>query len=298
MLGPRAMLSKARYALPKHLERVVSGPGPAAAIRHCRTLNRSGLAATVGYFQSADAGPEEIVEANAAVAKLLADRPGDVYLSVKAPPLAFDAAHLRRIADAAKAAGLALMFDAHAARDAERTLETVSLFLPDFPQTGFALPARWRRSLADAARFRDTSARIRVVKGEWADPQWPEADVLGNYLALIARLAGRESPVAVATHDPGLAERALSLLLQAGTPCELEQLRGLPSRRTTAIARRLGVPVRVYVPFGPGWWPYALDKALARPYLLSWMIKDQLGRPGKTPLPPFAGEGGAREAGG
>ena len=44
-----------------------------------------------------------------------------------------------------------------------------------------------------------------------------------------------------------------------------------------AVARRLGVPVRVYVPFGPGWWPYALDKALARPYLLSWMIRDRLG---------------------
>jgi proline dehydrogenase len=45
------------------------------------------------------------------------------------------------------------------------------------------------------------------------------------------------------------------------------------------------VPVRVYVPFGPGWWPYAIDKALARPYLLSWMIKDRLGRPKQASLP-------------
>jgi proline dehydrogenase len=59
-----------------------------------------------------------------------------------------------------------------------------------------------------------------------------------------------------------------------------------------AVARRLGVPVRVYIPFGPGWWPYALDKALARPYLLSWMIRDRLapanaGREAKF-LPPAA----------
>ncbi|HEV2867122.1 MAG TPA: proline dehydrogenase, partial [Allosphingosinicella sp.] len=133
------------------------------------------------------------------------------------------------------------------------------------------------RSTADAARFRETSARIRIVKGEWSDTAAAERDVEADYLRLVTGLAGRAAPVAVATHDPSLAERALRILLAAATPCELEQLRGLPNRRTMAVARRLGVPVRVYVPFGPGWWPYALDKALARPHLLSWMISDRLG---------------------
>jgi proline dehydrogenase len=286
MLGPRAMLRNARYALPRHLEHVLPGPGPGAASRKCRALNRAGLAATVGYFQASDARPEEIVAANAAVAGLLGARGGDFHLSVKAPPLGFDPARLREIAKAAAAAGLTLMFDAHSAKDADRTLEMVSSFLRDFPGVGFALPARWRRSMADAAAFRDTSARIRVVKGEWADPEWSDPDVEANYLALIARLAGRPAPVAVATHDPELAERALGRLLAAGTPCELEQLRGLPARRTMAVAARLGVPVRIYVPFGPGWWPYALDKALARPYLLSWMIRDRLEARSKSSLFP------------
>ncbi|MEA3066152.1 MAG: proline dehydrogenase [Sphingomonadales bacterium] len=279
MPGLWAALRKLRYALPRCVERALPGPGPRSAFRHCRALDRNGLAATIGYFQSADARPDQIVAANAAVAGLLAGRPGETCLSVKAPPLAFDTARLRSIAEAAAAAGLGLMFDSHAHKDADRTLETVSHFLPEFPGTGFALPARWRRSPADAARFRDGSARIRVVKGEWPDPEWTDPDVEAHYLALVARLAGRAAPVAVATHDPALAERALALLLGAGTPCELEQLRGLPARRTMAIARRLGVPVRVYVPFGPGWWPYALDKALARPYLLSWMIRDRLEAP-------------------
>lgn len=274
MLGPRAALRNARYAAPGYVERVASGPGPDAAARRCHILAGKGLSATVGYFQSSRARPEEIVAANLTVAGLLADGRADVYLSVKAPPLQFDAGHLRSIADS----GLALMFDAHAEKDADRTLAAVSGLMDEFPGTGFALPARWRRSLADSADFRDSSARIRVVKGEWADPDGDDADVAANYLRLVAGLAGRAGPVAVATHDPELAERALTLLLEAGTPCELEQLRGLPSRRTGAVAGRLGVPVRVYVPFGPGWWPYALDKALARPYLPAWMIRDRLGR--------------------
>jgi proline dehydrogenase len=236
----------------------------------------------LGYFQAGRDRPEDIVAANVAAARRLAGRAGDVYLSVKAPPLAFDAACLRRIAEAAAGADLALMFDAHAPRDAGSTLKAVSDLLGEFPGTGFALPARWLRSRTDAADFRDRSARIRLVKGEWADPDWRGQDVEASYLALVARLAGRSAPVAVATHDPRLAGRALEMLLAAGTPCELEQLRGLPARRTTAVARRLGVPVRIYVPFGPGWWPYALDQALARPYLLSWMVRDRLApRPGR-----------------
>jgi proline dehydrogenase len=278
MLSPRAALRNARYALPHLVERLVPGPGPRAAARRCRKLNRKGLAATLGYFQAATGRPEDIVAANVAAAGHLAAREGDAYLSVKAPPLRFEPALLRRIADAAGAANMTLMFDAHAPKDAERTLNAVADLLDEFPGTGFVLPARWIRSRGDAARFRDTGARIRLVKGEWADPEWRGTDVEASYLALVARLAGRAAPVAVATHDPGLAERALAMLLASGTPCELEQLRGLPARRTMAVARRLGVPVRLYVPFGPGWWPYALDKALARPYLLSWMVRDRLAR--------------------
>lgn len=292
MLSPWAALRAARYAFPHLVERVFPGPGPSAAARRCRRLDRAGLASTLGYFQSREGRPEDIVAANVAAAGLLAGRSGDVYLSVKAPPLAFDPARLRNIADAAAAADMILMFDAHAPRDADRTLKAVSDLLGEFPGTGFALPARWLRSRGDAAAFRDSSARIRLVKGEWADPDWRGQDVEASYLALAGRLAGRAAPVAVATHDPGLAERALTLLLAAGTPCELEQLRGLPARRTMAVARRLGVTVRVYVPFGPGWWPYALDKALARPYFLSWMIRDRLalesGGRGAKSLPPAA----------
>jgi proline dehydrogenase len=285
MRGPRAVLRDARYALPRAIGRVVAGPGPAAAARRCLGLNRHGLGATVGYFQADAGGPEEILAANLAVASLFRGRPGDVHLSLKAPPLGFDATSIRRVAEAADAAGLAVIFDAHGLDHAAPTLAAASALLRDFPRTGIVLPARWRRSLQDAADFRETTARIRLVKGEWADPDWGEAEVAANYLALVARLAGRAAPVAVATHDPALAERALTLLLAAGTPCELEQLRGLPGRRTRAVARRLGVPVRIYVPFGPGWWPYAVDKALARPYLLAWLIRDWFGRPGRPARP-------------
>jgi len=270
------MLRDARYALPRQIERFVGGPGPEAAARICGRLHRSGLTATVGHFPANGDSPDDVAAVNRTMAACLRSRAGDVYLSVKAPPLGFDPDHLRALAEAAAAARLTLMFDAHAPHQAEPTQQLFAELLARYPGTGCVLPARWQRSPADAERFRDSSARLRIVKGEWADPEW-SGEIEDSYLGLIARLAGRRSPVAVATHCPTLAERALALLLDAGTPCELEQLRGLPMHRTMAIARRWAVPVRVYVPFGRGWWPYALDKALARPYLLPWLIRDRLG---------------------
>ena len=275
----RARARDARYALPQKVGPYFSGPGIEVTARRCARLAGQGLASTVGYFQASDATPDEIVAANLAMLECWPARADRDYLSVKAPPLRFDFGRIREIASAGADAGTALLFDAHAPQDAEITLGTVAKLLADYPATGFALPARWRRSRSDALRFKDSLARIRIVKGEWPDPEF-SGDIDDHYLALVTSLSGRKAPVAVATHDPDLAERALTQLLKGRTPCELEQLRGLPRRQTTEIAVRLGVPIRIYTPFGPGWWPYAIDKALARPYLLHWIIKDRLSRPG------------------
>ncbi|MCB2058268.1 MAG: proline dehydrogenase [Novosphingobium sp.] len=266
---PVSLLRDARYALPGLAGRALPSPGPAEAARLCAGLAARGMASVVGYFQADDAAPETIVAAYREVAALLAAADCEAYLSVKAPPLGFDPGHLGAIA----AAGLPLLFDAQKEEQAQQTL-ALALAMPE---TGMALPARWRRSAADAAALCDGPGRIRLVKGEWADPAGDVVDVAANYLALAARLAGRKAPVAVATHDPDLAEAALTLLKAAGTPGELEQLRGLPRKRTLAVARRLEVPVRIYCPFGPGWWPYAIDKALGRPYLPLWAVKDWMG---------------------
>jgi proline dehydrogenase len=255
-------------------------PGPlpradaAYAARVAHRLRVRGYAVTIGHFPADKGSPDAIVAANCAVAEAMASSKCDAYLAIKAPPLGFDAARLDAIRKAADRAGLPMVFDAHQFEAADQTLACAKRLLDDHPGTGVALPARWWRSLDDAMALRESSARLRLVKGEWAEPDVPEGDAGERFLAIARKLAGREAPVGIATHDPALAEAALRILLAAGTPCELEQLRGLPRRRTVAAARRLGVRVRVYVPFGEGWWPYAVGKALDRPYLPMWWLND------------------------
>jgi proline dehydrogenase len=71
-----------------------------------------------------------------------------------------------------------------------------------------------------------------------------------------------------------LAREALSRLLRSGTDCELELLCGLPRRASLAVARELGVPVRLYIPFGAAWLPYALGQVARNPRMLSWVVRD------------------------
>ncbi|HEY7808716.1 MAG TPA: proline dehydrogenase [Croceibacterium sp.] len=264
----KARLREARYALPGVLERHIAGETAEQAARSCARLARSGVAVTPGYFHGGEAEPAAVADTWRRLATSLAQAGCDALLALKAPALGFDGELVRSIAEA----GVPLVFDSLTEPLAARTLE-----LAELSSAGAALPARWRRSAGDAARLRDGSSRIRLIKGEWADPAGDPRDFAEAYLELAGILARRRATVGVATHDPVLAEATLNMLLDAGTPCELEQLRGLPRRRTMAVARKLGVRVRLYYPFGPGWWPYALDKALARPYLPLWALRDLIG---------------------
>ncbi|KRA81698.1 hypothetical protein [Altererythrobacter sp. Root672] len=264
----KSRLRDFRYALPNLVERIVPGQEPAAAAAQCAEFAQQGFKTTAGFFGAGETSREHVIAANRQVAHALAQARGNTLLAVKAPALGFDPMALRRIA----ASGVPLVFDALTEPHAEQTVALAQEFC-----AGIALPARWRRSAADAERLRDEPCRIRLVKGEWADPGGDVPDVAAAYLELASILAGRWTMVGVATHDPRLAETALGTLLDAGTPCELELIRGLPRRRTLEVARRMGVPVRLYYPFGPGWWPYAIDKALSRPYLPVWAVRDMLG---------------------
>lgn len=276
--GLWAGLRDLRYALPERAGRLIAAPDAARAATLSARYHRRGFTATLGYFNRPDEPVDAIVAACRAVAASTGPERGGNCLSIKAPALAFDAQAIRAIAQCAADAGMATMFDAHGAGDAPATLAAAEAVASAGLPTGIVLPARWQRSLADAARFRDSAMCIRIVRGEWPDPaqsaaEQPEED----YLRLVAALAGRAAPVALATHRPALFARAAALLREAGTPVLLEQLRGLPRRRTSRIARRGAVPIRLYIAFGPGWIPYAVDRALARPHLPLWFVRDLIG---------------------
>ncbi len=251
------------------------------AMRIAGRLSKKNIACTLGYFYnwqdlSKRENGQQIIDISGAIAASVAKLTPKGYLSIKAPAFNYDPAVLASIIAIAGEQGVLAHFDSHGPGTADATLDCVKQAVTLGAAVGLTIPGRWRRSPADAELACRLGLRVRVVKGEWADPQEPGMDLRAGFLSIVDSLAGQAREVAIATHDPWLARESIMRLQAAGTACELELLNGLPSGRLLAIAKDFAVPVRVYIPFGISWRPYALSKVGENPRILWWMIRDSL----------------------
>lgn len=243
-----------RAAVRRAASRYVAGPtlDDALAVRS-RYASRD-YATTVGHWGT-HATPRQLVsrEYRAAAERL----PAGTRLSIKLPALRGDVDVLDALLARCAERQLELHFDALGPESADAAFREAARLAAAAPGTvGCTLPGRWERSVADVAFGVEHRLRCRVVKGEWEDPDAPDRDMVEGFLSVVAGLAGRAPFVAVATHDAALARTALERLVATGTACELELLHGMNGRAALRVAQRLGVPVRIYVPYGEGRVPY------------------------------------------
>lgn len=252
----------------------VPGPRLEDAVRMAHRVEADGMAVTLGYFNADDDPPELIEDQGCTAIDAAARLSKPAYVSIKVPPMAYALHRARDIASRAARHHQWLHVDSHGPETAQPTLQLLEALRGQQPRLSLTVPGRWQRSLQDCDWAVQRGIRVRVVKGQWACPHEPEMDLRSGFLAVIDRLAGRATEVAVATHDAPLAREALRRLQEAGTPCELELLCGLPRREVMAVARELKVPVRFYIPYGSAWLPYALGQLVRQPRLWGWMLRD------------------------
>lgn len=266
--------------LPLHIALQAAGrvyvPGnklsDALSIAH--KLSDSGIATTLGYFHAMPDSPEKIAGISRDIVDAVAELQPRGYISLKAPALNYDMALIGGLLQATTERGLLAHFDSHEHYTADQTLACVRQAASLGNAVGLTIPGRWQRSPDDAEAVSELGVRVRIVKGEWGDPSAPHLDPRQGYLNVVDRLAGKARQVAIATHDPWLARESLSRMLAAGTDCELELLNGLPRREMLALAEEFKVPVRIYIPFGIAWRPYAMSKAAQNPRIVWWVLRD------------------------
>ena len=138
------------------------------------------------------------------------------------------------------------------------------------------LQARLRRSEGDLRSLLGKARAVRLVKG--AFPLGPEHDHQGraaitdNYLRLAEVMLSAEAkksglyPV-FATHDDRLADRISILAHTNGwrpDQYEFEMLYGARPDRQRRL-RAQGLSLRLYLPFGSDWWPYAIRRVGENP---------------------------------
>jgi proline dehydrogenase len=277
------MIWSAWEAVAKHAgSAYIAGPTLDDAMRTCRCFRDMGLGGTISFWNVESDSTQRIVNVYTSALAVLAVDKMDCYLSIKLPPLNYDWALVNEVLEQAKNKNTLVHFDSLEHETADRTFSIVAQAAHSYPHVGCTLPGRWMRSVADADIAVDLGLHVRVVKGQWADPQHQEMNPREGCLKVIDRLAGRARFVAVATHDPDLGRTALERLRQSGTPCSLELLYGLPMKAALKVARELDVPVRVYVPFGHGWLPYSLTQARRNPRVFWWVLRDLIA--GGSPL--------------
>jgi proline dehydrogenase len=259
-----------------------AGPAVQDASDACERLAHEGIPTTTCYWDI-NADHERVVSRNyLGLLGAIAGSASDCYLSVKAPALKFDTQLARKILEEARRLNAIVHFDAMAPETADRTFALIAEAREIYPRLGCTLPSRWRRSLEDADRAVESRLRIRIVKGRWGGGTGDDPDPREGFLSIVDRLAGRAVHVAVATHNPAVARQSLRRLKDAGTPCELELLYGLPDRAMLVIARNFGVRARMYVPCGHAGLPYRVKDALREPRILGWFIRDLIRGWGKN----------------
>jgi proline dehydrogenase len=263
--------------------RFVAGMEIDDALRVAQAVNHQGMAVTVDSLGESVTSEVEAHQAADVYHQLLdsiAARRLNANISVKltqmglelSPELAETIAE--GLAKHASATGNFVRIDMEDSRLTQVTLNIVRRLhaRPNLRGAiGIAIQAYLYRSQADIEQLLADGIPVRLCKGAYKEPEevaFPrKAAVDANYIRLSRMLL--DSPIhhGLATHDEAMIAAAKSFASQHGIDTgrfEFQMLFGV--RRE--LQRRLvneGYHVRVYIPFGPEWYPYFMRRLAERP---------------------------------
>ena len=245
----------------------VAGTRPQDAVACAHRLAAAGLASSIDFFGENVSDPIEadrVADQYVALAQELERAPGHTFLSIDLSHIGLDQPgeavrqRLERIASALPA-GRRIQVGAEQERRADRILAAVSAVARQGGAVSATIQANLKRSGADAQALVEGGVPIRVVKGAYVEDSqvarpWGEPTDLA-FIELAHELHANGAEVAIATHDAVLRETLVRALPGIG----VEMLLGVRSADARVVAGR-GLPVRIYVPYGDGWFRYAMRR--------------------------------------
>ena len=171
--------------------------------------------------------------------------------------------------------------------DSTCTTDTIDLYRSlrsDFDNTGIVLQAYLRRTKNDVARIGGIPPNVRIVKGVYVEPRkiaYKDPRIINkNYIHLAKTLLKQGAYVAFATHDELLVWEAFQLVEGLGLPpadYEFQMLLGV-EKQLRDVIRDAGHRIRVYIPFGPEWYPYSVRRLRENPKIAGYVMRAMLQR--------------------
>lgn len=261
----------------------------------CERVNSEGLAVSLDSL-----GESVTVEAEARasatiyheILDAIRDRGLNANVSVKLSQMGmdFDPALAERImgeiVEHASAVNSFVRIDMEGSTYTEATLAITERLAVRFPgQVGTVLQAYLYRTDLDTERLLGQGIRIRLCKGAYSegpDAAFPaKAEVDANYIKLMKRMVtfskdGKGVFCGIATHDERIIEELLAFVRRNNIPksaFEFQMLYGIRRDLQRQLASD-GFRVRVYVPFGPAWYPYFMRRLAERPANLLFLARN------------------------
>jgi len=144
---------------------------------------------------------------------------------------------------------------------------------------GIVLQSRLFCTKTDIQRLAPGPLDVRLVKGIYLEPAsiaHTEAEPIRvAYIECLELLCQRAATLSLATHDDGLAARALAVLAKHAYRREQYEFQTLMGVREELWSKwkDAGHRVRVYVPFGPEWRPYSLRRMRKNPQIVGHVMR-------------------------
>lgn len=144
---------------------------------------------------------------------------------------------------------------------------------------GCAVQSYLHRTAADVERLVGLGASLRLCKGAYAEPReiayQSDREVDAHYAQLAETLITSGTYPRIATHDHTLIHEVKNLAVRHGLGREDLEFQMLYGVREPLQERLVdeGYRLRIYVPFGPEWYPYFMRRLAERPANVAFFLR-------------------------
>ncbi|WP_371715239.1 proline dehydrogenase family protein [Granulicella sp. L56] len=275
--------------------RFIAGMAVNDALAACQHVNSEGIAVSLDSLGESVTTEVE-ARASAAIYHHLLDaiheRGWNANVSVKLSQMGmdFDPGLAERvvgeIVEHAAATGCFVRIDMESSAYTEATIAITERLAARYPGcVGTVLQAYLYRTAEDTERLLGQGIRIRLCKGAYKEDSavaFPtKAEVDANYVRLMKRMVtfsqnGKGVFCGIATHDETIIEEMLAFVRTNKVPqnaFEFQMLYGIRRDLQRELAAD-GFGVRVYIPFGPEWYPYFMRRLAERPANLLFLLQN------------------------
>lgn len=263
------------------VDRFVAGESIDEAIAVCHDIAAQGLTITLDQLGENVHTQAEVDAATAtyvAGLRRLRAEGLEPNVSVKLTMLGFDLGDdvardaMASILETAREVAGFVRIDMEGSAYTERTMRVFFELHDQFPaEVGIVIQSYLHRAEADVRDCIARNARVRLVKGAYAEPAsvafQGAAKVDASYVKLMKLLLDEGNFPALATHDPALIQQAQDYVRQRDIPLdrfEFQMLYGVRRDEQQRLAGE-GYGMRVYVPYGTEWYPYFSRRIAERP---------------------------------